>query len=212
MLRQHIFICGFLICSAACAPPKVNMARGTRAFEPEDYRAVFTNWSREFHIIPVDGIENVLTARATYLGYEFRWAYVVRTAHDFRLSPAERYQLHEKEFGVLDKQHTFFITVMSGIKKSDDLSSETDQWQIRLEDDRGRQVAPTEIEEIRKPSITETTYFDFDPVHRTAYRITFPLLASDGAPILTPSATFFSLIFSSALGQGTMRWETTATP
>ena len=96
----------------ACAAPKVDLGRETHAFQPHEYQDVLARWTREFQILPLDGIENVLSARATYLSHEFRWAYVVRVADDLRLSPLERQDLHEQEFRALDKYHEFFVTVM----------------------------------------------------------------------------------------------------
>ncbi|MCP4603999.1 MAG: hypothetical protein GY847_26340 [Proteobacteria bacterium] len=193
-----------------CSSPRVNMTRGPRSFQPYDYQNVFALWSRDFQVLPVDGIENVLTARATYLSHEFRWAYVVRVAHDLRLSPVERQELHDREFNALGKSHEFFVTVMSGVTGSDDLDPEKGTWLIRLEDDKGRKIAPTEILKVRKPSVSETKYFDYDKIQRTGYRITFPLIADDGRSILSESTQSFSLTFSSPLGQGNMRWEATS--
>ncbi len=192
-----------------CSSPQVNMDRGTRSFQPYDYQEVFNTWSREFQILPVDGIENVLTARGTYLSREFRAAYVARVAHDLRLSSTERQELDDQQLRAGSESHEFFVTLMSGVSKTDDLDPEKGTWHIYLEDDSGRRVAPTSIEEIRKPSISETKYFGFDKAHRKAYRILFPLMTDDGSPLLTESTRFFSLAFSSALGQGTMQWETT---
>ncbi len=201
---------GALLLGIGCSSARVNMDRGSRTFQPYDYQNVYSAWTREFKVLPVDGIENVLTATATFLSHEFRWAYVVRVAHDRKLSPTERQELHEQELQAVSERYEFYVTVMSGVPKSDDLDPEKGTWFIRLEDDRGRKVAPTEILEVRKPSLSEAQYFSFDKVHRTAYRISFPQVADDGQPVLTESTRFFSLTFSSALGQGDMRWETTA--
>ncbi|MCP4678270.1 MAG: hypothetical protein GY854_22700 [Deltaproteobacteria bacterium] len=213
MFRAGNNVCAALITGAimwlGCSSPQVNMGRGTRSFQPYDYQEVFNTWSREFQILPVDGIENILTARGTYLSREFRAAYVARVAYDLRLSPAERQDLHDQQHSAGNESHEFFITLMSGVSKIDDLDPEKGTWHIRLEDDSGRQVAPTSIQEIKKPSVSETKYFGFDKAHRKAYRIFFPLAADDGSPLFTESTRFFSLAFSSALGQGTMQWETT---
>ncbi len=194
---------------AGCARPLVGMAMEPRSFEPSDYQEVFTTWSRDLYLYPVNGLHNVITARATYLSHEFRSAYVVRVAHDFRLSSAEHQDLLRSELQAQEENHEFFVTVMSGIKGSDELDPKEGPWHIHLEDDKGQKIAPIEVLEIKKPSANETKYFDFDVQQRKAYRIIFPVIAQDGQPILTKSTRFFSLMFSSALGQGDLRWKTT---
>ena len=195
------------VACTGCGRSTLRLAHETHAFQPHEYGDIYRKWSRDLYIIPVDGVENVLTARATYLGHEFRWAYVVRVAYDLRLSPAERQELHESEFGAISRHHEFFVTVMSGLERSDELDPEKADWLVRLEDDRGRKVSPIEVAKVKKPTYTEVKSFEFDPLHRTAYRVTFPVLAEDNLPILSPETRYFSLTFSSSMGQGDMRWE-----
>jgi hypothetical protein len=197
-----------LAIACGCGSPVVSIDDSQRDIEPADYPDVLERWSRDVHIIPVDGVENVLTATATHLSFEFRWAYVVRKAHDLRLSPGERQALHEQEFGMLGQGHEFFVSATSGVERADRLEPEEGPWELRLVDDKGRQVAPLSIEELRKPTVAEARYFDFDPVHRRACRIVFPLAADDGKPILSSSTRYYSLRFSSPLGQSEATWKT----
>lgn len=197
-----------LAAAVGCGSPVVSIDEGQREYEPADYPAVFERWSRDIHIIPVDGVENVLTATATHLSYDFRWAFVVRKAHDLRLSPGERQTLREQEFGRLAAGHEFFVSAMSGVDGADRLEPEEGPWEIRLVDDRGRQAGPLSVEELRKPTAAEIQYFDFDPVHRRACRVVFPLEADDGDPILTATTRAYSLRFSSPLGQSEATWKT----
>ena len=207
--RSSVFIIVGMFLVLSCVQPKVDVTREIRSFRPDQYQEVFDKWTREFQILPVDGIENVLTARATYLSHEFRWAYVVRVAYDLQLSPDERQELNGREFRALDQYNEFFVTVMSGISGSDDLDPQKNIWHIRLSDDRGQSLAPSAIEKIRKPTINEMKYFVFDKGQRTAYRIRFPAAAPGGRRIIAKSTRFFTLSFSSALGQSVLRWETT---
>ena len=196
-----------LVASSGCGSPPVSLASGPHSLQPSDYPEVLDRWSRDLSILPVDGIENVLTVRATYLSHEFRWAYVVRAAHDLKLSPTERQELHDREFSVLSKEHEFFVSVMSGVDGSDDLTPEEGPWRIYIEDDKGRRVAPVRVEEVKRPGAEDVKYFAVDSVHRKAYRLHFPPLTEDGHPILQSSTRYFSLAFASPLGQGTLRWD-----
>jgi len=194
--------------AVACGSAPVDLSEGGRDFEAADYGHVRDLWTRDFQIITVDGIENVLTARVTHLSWEFRWAFAVKRAHDLRLTPEERRDLNEAEFARLEEGHEFFVSVMSGVSGTEDLESDKGPWSIRLADDRGRQVAPISVERIRRPTPADSAYFDFDLKHRKPYRILFPLEAADGQPILSPETRSYSVRFSSALGQGDAVWET----
>lgn len=191
----------------ACGPKPVDIGHQSRSYEPSDYRDIFECWSREIRILPVDGVENVLTARATYLSYEFRSAYVVRVASDLRYTPAEKQQLLARELDAEKGKHEFFVSLMSGLDNCDELDTDEGPWRIRLVDDRGRGVVPEAVVEVRKPTAAEIKYFDFDPVQRKAYRLSFPVLADDGQPIISSRTRSFSLTFSSAFSQGDMEWE-----
>jgi len=100
-LIRGSFLALALALVASCGAPLVDLSEAERSFKPADYQTVFERWSRELQILPVDGIENVLTARATHLSWEFRWAYVVKEAHDLRLSPAEREAHNQRELARL---------------------------------------------------------------------------------------------------------------
>ena len=204
---NRVFLSLVVLTLTACAAPKVDLAEGSRTYQPADYQDVFFKWSREKQSIPLDGGDNVLTVRATWLSYDFRWAYVVRMAHDFRLSPEERQQLHDEQFSPLDSHLEFFVTAMSSIKKADRLIPGEGPWRIRVEDDAGRQLVPDEVIEVRKPDHATVDQFYFNPNFRKAYRLRFPLTFEDGQPVLVEGTRFIKLTFSSTLGQLTLRWD-----
>ncbi len=198
------------VLAAGCGATPVDLSRGERVFGPGEYQQVRQRWTREMQILPVDGIENVLTVSVTHLSYEMRWAYVVKRAHDLHLSPAERQRLNAEEFGRLDGGHEFYVTAMSGLEDADELEPGEGPWEIRLVDDRGRRIAPLAVEPIDEPSAADVQYFQLDPVHRSAYRILFPLETGDGEPILGDATRFYSVEFSSPYGHGELRWEVAA--
>ncbi len=200
----------FAVLSSSCFSPIVSLEQGNRSYRPSDYNQVLEKWTRSFQILPVDGIENVLTATVTHLSWDYRFAYTVKVTSDLRLSPNEREKLKNDTFSPVSKGYEFFVTTMSGLKNSDILTGEDSPWTIRLVDNKGRFAAPLRIEEIRKPSAADIKYFGFDPVHRKAFRIFFPLNATDGKPLLDDDTRYYMLQFSSPHGQGEARWNTAA--
>jgi hypothetical protein len=197
--------------SLACNKTYVDLNQGAAANDdPERYQEVFLEWSRTVKVIPLDGLENILTARATYLSDAFRGAYVARVAADVDMTSAEKEALRAEEAGRAGKGHEFYVTLMSGVKDCDNLDPEEGPWRIRLVDDKGRENAPLSVEEIEKPTAREIKYFGFDPKQRKAYRLVFSKTAADGSPLLTGATRYFELSFAAAYGKNSARWETTA--
>ncbi len=191
----------------SCAPPAVNPSRTSTSASPHDYPDRFREWSRDIHVLPRDGLENILTARATYLSFRFREAYVERVSYDLGSTPAEKQQLRQAEMEALDKGHEFYVTAMSGVKNCDNFDPDTGPWTIRLKNDKGKEVAPVSVEKIAKPKPDSIKYFFFNPSFRKAYRIVFPLNAEDGSPMISSDAVFFELSFATAYGKSSARWE-----
>jgi len=212
LARKTSWLIAIGFAAVGCTSPRVEMSPGPRAFQATDYQQVYDRWTREEQILPVDGIENVLSVRATMLSYEFRSAYAVKVGHDLGLTGAQRDELEREQLAAAAAGHEFFLSVMSGIKDADELEPEEGPWNIRLEDDRGRRVSPASIEKIRRPSTADLQYFGYDRLHRTGYRVRFPFLAQDGQPIIGENTQHFSLTFSSPLGQGALRWQTAVGP
>jgi hypothetical protein len=196
--------------SIACSKTYVNLnERSAAVDDPEIYQEVFLAWSRTVKVIPIDGLENILTARVTYLSHAFRQAYIARVAADVDMTASEKNALRAEEMSRAQKGHEFYVTLMTGVKDCDELDPEEGPWRIRLIDDNGREIAPSNIEEIEDPTARDIKYFDFDPDQRKAYRLVFPKNAADGTPILSSTTRYFEISFSAAYGKKSARWETT---
>jgi hypothetical protein len=192
---------------SACSAPKVNLQSSRRSINPDDYTTVFHTWTRDISVVPFNGFDNVLTARATYLSHEFRQYFVERVATDLDSSPAEKAAHEAAEMAAMKEGHEFYVTLMSAVADCDDLSIDDEPWTIRLKNDKGAEAAPLVIEEVDEPMPRDIKYFFFDPKLRKAYRLKFPLTAGDGTPILSGTIKFFELSFATAYGRDTVRWE-----
>src|SRR5690606_35567206 len=126
----------------------------------------------------------VLNVTATFESREFRWAYVVRYAHDFGLATDARNAMLAASLGDAGKHHRFFVTVGDGRPRDYDLTSEQTGWRVLLIDDRGRQVRPIEVEGLRSCGSAERTYFPSISPFRRAFRVVFPAQHEDGPPTI----------------------------
>jgi hypothetical protein len=191
----------------ACAEPKVSLAPGPREYVPSDYAQVLTAWTREKSLVDLSNLDGKLTVTATFESWDFRWAYVVRYAADYRLTVQQRRELLDRTLGDTKGDHEFYVAVSGSNWRSTDLSRPTSAWVVRLIDDEGNETAPSKIESIVKPGPLEQQYFPYTNVWRHAFRIRFPRYAADGRPTIASDASWFGLLFAGAEGNEELIWR-----
>jgi hypothetical protein len=191
----------------ACAEPKVTLATGPREYVPSDYTQVLKRWTREESLITLSELDDKLTVTSTYESWDFRWAYVVRYAADYRLTVEQRRELLERTLRETDETHEFYVALYGGRWRWTDLSRPTSAWIVRLIDDQGSETAPAKIEPIVKPGPLEYRYFPYTSVWRHAFRIRFPRQTGDGRPTIAANARWFGLRFAGAEGNEELHWD-----
>jgi hypothetical protein len=188
------------------------MAEGPREYVAGDYEAVLRLWTRAEQLTSINELDNVLTVTATYESWDFRWAYVVRYAEDYRLTVDQRRTLLERSLAESHERHEFYVALYAQRYKWNNLNLEEPAWIIRLIDDTGTETAPSEIQAIKKPGAIELTYFPYTSPWRSAYRISFPRVRADGRPTIPDDARWFGLRFAGAQGNQTLAWQITEPP
>jgi hypothetical protein len=198
-----------------CAEQRVRVVEGPREYAPTDYEIVLDRWTRKEDLVVTNtDLDNVLTATATYESWDFRWAYVVRYAEDYRLTVDQRRSLLERSLAESRNNHTFFVALYAQKYKWSDLNLEEPAWIVRLIDDQGGETAPTDIDRIKKPGAIERTYFPYTSPWRMAFRIRFPRQRTDGRPTISPESEWFGLRFAGPQGHQELVWhiDRTASP
>jgi hypothetical protein len=190
----------------ACAAPKVSLREGPREYVAQDYENVLGQWTRTEHLLSISELDNLLTATATFESWDFRWAYVVRYAQDYRLTLDQRQKLLEKTLDETRDSHHFFVAITGGDRRFNDLTKPDSAWIVRLIDSTGAETAPQDIKAINKPNAIERTYFPYNTVFHRAFRITFPRTSGDGRPTISPNAQWFGLRFAGAQGNSELIW------
>jgi hypothetical protein len=196
-----------LLGSTGCATQLVSLSEGPREYVATDYENVLRTWTRTEHLFALSELDNFLTATATFESWDFRWAYVVRYAQDYRLTIDQRQKLLEKTLEETHQRHQFFVAIFGGVRKYNDLTAPNSAWIVRLIDDTGNETAPEEIIAITKPNALERTYFPYNTVWRQAFRIRFPRTTADGRQTISPSAKWFGLRFAGAQGNSELVWQ-----
>ncbi len=193
------------LCS--CAEPRVSLASGPREYVPSDYPQVLKKWTRNESLIVLSELADELNVTATYESWDFRWAYVVRYAADYRLTIDQRRGLLDRTLHETADDHEFYVALYGTNWRWLDLSHATSAWIVRLIDDQGSETAPARIESIARPGPLEFRYFPFTTVWRRAFRIRFPRQTADGRPTIAPGAQWFGLRFAGAAGNEELRWD-----
>ena len=196
-----------LLSLCACAEPKVSLATGAREYVPSDYQEVLKRWTRDQSLIQLSELDDKLTVTATFESWDFRWAYVIRYAADYRLTVEQRRALLERTLHETEDDHEFYVALYGTNWRWTDLSRPTSAWIVRLIDDEGSETPPAKIEAFTKPGPLERRYFPYTNVWRHAFRIRFPRHMGDGRPSISPSARWFGLRFAGAEGNEELHWD-----
>jgi hypothetical protein len=191
----------------ACATPKVRLDEGPREYVATDYDTVLRSWTRNKQFTNVNVMDNVLSVTATYESWDFRWAYAVRYAEDYRLTVDQRHNLLQRSLAEARDGHQFYVALYTQRHKWNDLTAQDPAWIVRLVDDEGTETAPSEIQAIKKPGAIELTYFPYTTPWRSAFRVTFPRVRADGRPTIASAARWFGLRFAGAQGYEELIWE-----
>jgi hypothetical protein len=206
--RALCLLVGCLGITGGCAESRVSLGRGARAYVAADYPDVLTRWTRQRSLITVESLDDVLTVAATYESWDFRWAYVVRYAQDYRLTVDQRRILLEKSLEETRDSHLFFVALYGSYTRWTDLTKPSSGWVVRLIDDQGNETAPASIELVTRPSAIERRYFPYTTPWRQVFRIKFPRTLSDNStPTVSANAAFVGLRFAGAEGNQELRWD-----
>ncbi len=193
--------------AGGCSEPKVSLNKGAREYTDSDYQQVLERWTRTKSLVAISELDNLLTVTSTFESWDFRWAYVVKYANDYRLTVEQRRTLLERTLAETQDSHRFYVTLYGTKVRWTDLTKPQTAWIVRLIDEEGNETAPTSIELIARPGPLEIRYFPYTTVFRHVFRIKFPTTTPDGRPTIAPEARWFGLRFAGAEGNEELRWE-----
>jgi hypothetical protein len=208
-VTRTILACGVsLALLAGCASQKVSLSTGPREYVASDYTQVLKRWTREADLINIGDLDTKLVVTATFESWDFRWAYVVRYAADYRLTVEQRRELLDTATKETTTSHDFYVALYGSTRRWTDLSKpDRSAWIVRLIDDVGDETAPSKIEPILRPGAIEYRYFPYTNVWRQVFRIKFPRTTYDGRNTIAPGARWFGLRFAGAEGNTELRWD-----
>ncbi|RYE84481.1 MAG: hypothetical protein EOO75_18070, partial [Myxococcales bacterium] len=183
-----------LACLTGCAAPRrVSLAEGPREYVPYDYDQILQRWTRTGTLVATNEFDDLLTVTSTFEAWDFRWAYSVRYAEDYRLTVEQRQELLDTTLAETRAEHRFYVALHGPNRRWNDLSRKDSAWVVRLIDDKGDETPARLIKSVKRPGALERTYFPYTNVWRQVFRVTFPAQRDDGTPSIAPDARWVGL-------------------
>jgi hypothetical protein len=207
VMRRFLLVAVAAFVALGCAEQHVSLAHGSREYVPNDYPQVLKRWTRSESLFALAELDEKLTVSATFESWDFRWAYVVKYASDYRLTVEQRRELLDRTLAETQDSHEFYVALYGSNYRWTDMSKLTSAWIVRLIDDQGSETAPSKIELIAKPGPLERRYFPYTTVWRRAFRVRFPRTTGDGRPTIAANARWFGLRFAGAEGNEELHWD-----
>ncbi|MBM4358617.1 MAG: hypothetical protein FJ096_10975 [Deltaproteobacteria bacterium] len=195
---------------AGCGAPQVSLARTPREYVATDYPSVLDRWTRTESLFLFDELTRALSVTATFEAWDFRWAYVIRYAQDYRLTIPQREALLRERLAATDEHHEFYLALYGEEDRQNDLTRPDSAWIVRLFDSSGSEIAPSSIEAVTRPGVLEQRFYPYSTVWRRAFRVRFPTKQPDGRPTIAPTAAWLGLRFAGPWGNTDLTWRLTA--
>ena len=195
------------VLALSCATRVVSLDHRPREYVASDYSEVLKRWTREERLISANEFADFLSATATFESWDFRWAYAIKYADDFRLTVTQRRELMDRLLTETGRYHHFYVALHSPRYKWADLTAEHPAWIVRLVDSQGNETAPHDIERIKKPTAADQTYFPYSTPWRVVHRIRFPVETPSGEPTISTEARWLGLRFAGPKGHSQLEWE-----
>jgi hypothetical protein len=172
---------------------------------PAAYSQSLDRWTEDIRLY--DRWETSLLMKATYKGETFRKAWTHEYSRRFILPQDDFGLLLERELGDASRYHEFLIALWANDTKQGHFEGKDAPWNLRLVGDGERTVDPLVLRRIKKPSTELRTFFPDIGPHDRVFIVKFPVLGSDGTPILSPRSRAMKLQVVGALHRGELIWD-----
>lgn len=190
-----------------CAPQKITLEPAPRTFTPKSYPQVWEAWTREEESFAWKELAHEIFVSATFESWEFRWAYVVRYAYDYSLTPEARDEMLDASLASSRQEHRFFVTLAGMDFRESNLANRASAWRVLLIDPEGNQTSPVLMERVRRPTAVDRVYFPQVNSFRQTFRLTFPAVDADGRKTIPDGASHVVLRFTGARGRADLTWK-----
>ena len=190
---------------AACAPPRVDFSEAMRQYEAGDYTKVQERWTRKAQIF--DGLSSIAFMAATLKTWDWRQAYLARSANTYALTTAEQTELTAAQRALQGRYHEVFLSVSMTPRRWNDLDKPRSRWKIALVNDAGEELMPARIERMKIRTPEMATFFPFHDAFSEAYLLRFDKVLPGGKPLISPETRKVTLRLAGAPGRAEAHWQ-----
>ena len=206
-MSRKIAILGAIAASltqSGCHRPALSLARGPRNYTAASYLPVLRKWTRSARIF--DHFDTPLKVTATFVSWDFAWAYAVKRASLLHLSPREARALRRRILDEASEQIVFFVAAVSQDHAFAELATSPRPWRIQLQTSEGVRVEPKDVEKASRRDGLLDALFPYMGIFDEPYWIRFPRIVG-GRPVLTGKTRWLALTFSGARGHIRLVWH-----
>ncbi|MEZ4268098.1 MAG: hypothetical protein R3F39_17165 [Myxococcota bacterium] len=188
-----------LIVWAAGAVMMVMLASCASDFR--NYEKTRRRWTKR--VETYESFESRLFVKATLKTADFRAAYVDGYGTIFALDQATRAGLLEGELAEDAKEHVVIISSFANSLDWEDLDPKAGIWDVRLENDAGRALRPTQMKRLDESNPTWKRLFPYLEFHDRLYEVHF---AKNPSAPLVKAGEPIHLIIAGAPAQVKLTW------
>ncbi|MEE2829603.1 MAG: hypothetical protein VX498_10475 [Myxococcota bacterium] len=194
---------------SACGPGPQRNYTGYSRYAGEAgaraYARSLDRWTTQLRLY--DRWETSLLMKATFKAEPFRKAWTHEYSRRYILPQDDYGLLLEEELGDASRYHEFLIAVWANDTRFGHFEGDDAPWTLRLVGDDSRTVDPLVLRRIKKPSTEMLALFPFIGPHDRVFSVKFPVLGSDGTPILSDRTQVVKMQVAGVVNRGELVWQ-----
>ena len=193
-----------LLCGCSYASKVVSLDEPRTAPLARDYVDQVKRWSRHGDVR--SDFDATIIVDATWHSPEFRAAYIAKYLDVYKVNTGARAQVTASiptapeawEFHLESQTHTWEINELKPPKS---------MWRMTLIDDRGREVAASEVKlENTRPEFLQT-FYPYTGIFSRPWRVLFPRALPDGTALIGPETKSLTMRIAGPQGAVDLTWR-----
>jgi hypothetical protein len=190
-------------CASSHAP--VSLAEPSPPPTAKQYVDELKRWTRHGELL--HDFDAALEVDATLRSPEFRAAFADKYVKLYRIAPETAIQVRGELLADGADTYEFHLETATHDYALNELGGARSVWRITLVDDEGHEVTPTEILATRVKRELDLAMYPYANYFSRGWRIRFPRVRADGAPLIGADARSLTLRLSGPAGSIDLLWR-----
>jgi hypothetical protein len=195
-----------LACAGCGAANRVvSLAEPTHMVTAADYVDLVKRWTRHAHLR--QDFDIALDVDATLRSAEFRAGYAEKYVAVYHIGPPLADQKRAELRGQGADRYEFHIETQTHTYELNDLAQTKGYWRLSLINDHGQEVQPVEVQAVKDRPEVAVAFYPYAGLFSRGWRVSFPQVLADGAPLVGPNAASLTLRFAGPQGSVDLVWR-----